>query len=163
MTSARSKQTERWPVRARTGGLTCWFSRRSHPPAPPAPQGLRTLPAHSPSPDLTSGWASAAPARDLPRRRPSSRAGPSPASQLPAPPHSLLADKPGQTAGPACPRSRASSAKPGGAEGRGRVTHPGASGLQGPPAPGGDRVPARLASPGTQGTRCPALFPKCRS
>lgn len=81
--------------------------------SPSAPRG----PAHSPSPDLTSGQASTTPARDLPGSAP-----PPPSLQLPPP--SLLADKPGQTAGQACPRSRASSAKPRRAGGPGRCQFP---------------------------------------
>ena len=94
---------------------------RDFHPRSPLPQTVPLLPAPAasplharsalprPRPDIWLGLRS--PARELPGGAPPPAPGPPPRVQLPAP--SPLAGKPRQTAGRACPRSRAIPAKPG--------------------------------------------------
>lgn len=106
----------------------------------PCAPGLRKLPPHSPRPAQTSGRAPAAPLT-ICQAAPLLRRGALPRPSSCQPP-SLLADKPGQTAGPACPRSRASSAKPGGAGGPRRC-----------------QLPESPRSPAALPPACPSLLP----
>lgn len=76
-------------------------------PAPGPPHAPSALPKSRP--DIWLGLRT--PARELPGGAPPPAPGPPPRVQLPAP--SPQAGKPGQTACPAGPRSRASPAKPG--------------------------------------------------
>lgn len=117
-------------------------------PAASPPHARSALP--KPRPDIWLGLRS--PARELPGGAPPPAPGPPPRVQLPAP--SPLAGKPRQTAGRACPRSRASPAKPG-RQGWGvgvgaAVPAPLEQAVPGrPPAP--DRVGAAHPPPGSRG------------
>lgn len=137
MKSVRISLTELWGHPSpHLGDVRVPDGASSDPCAP----GLRKLPPHSPRPAQTSGRAPAAPLT-ICQAAPLLRRGALPRPSSCQPP-SLLADKPGQTAGPACPRSRASSAKPGGAGGPRRC-----------------QLPESPRSPAALPPACPSLLP----
>lgn len=168
------------PQRSFSGALLSPL-RDCHPRSP-RPQTVTLLPAPAarplharsalpkPRPDIWLGLRS--PARELPGGAPPPAPGPPPRVQLPAP--SPLAGKPRQTAGRACPRSRASPAKPG-RQGWGvgvgaAVPAPLKQAVPGrPPAPDrvgaahpppGSRGPVRLPQPGIRVPGAPSLLPQ---